>query len=80
MKYKVLSSKAFEDFVRTEVEYTLEDGTKVVTLIPHFRPASAAEVEQGIINRAPEETNKAAATKGCVQIAAQVEVGVDKAI
>ena len=76
MAYKmtVTAVRKSEDTIFTDVTFTFGPDVVAVT-IPHFRPATEAEVITGIKNRAASEKARLAAMKVCDTIAAAIAIG-----
>lgn len=75
MTYKILSATADGDLLITVVEYDL-GGELVQVSVPHFQPASKADVAQGIANRAVSEARKRDEAARVLQIAGEIQADI----
>lgn len=74
MKYTILSVKATEEHVFTEVRFDFADGKSVTETFPHFRPTSVSDVILGIENRFVSEELKKDAATVCADVASQIKL------
>lgn len=78
MTYKILSVEASDETVTTTVCYTLADGKTITVDIPHFSPASDADVIEGIQNREVTEQRRADATVNASKVAESLKASLSK--
>jgi len=71
--YRILSSEVKGETLNTEVEFTLSDGTIIVSTVAHFMPESAEVVTQNIENREASEQIKHDASKRNLQIKQELD-------
>ena len=73
MTYTILSTTVENEILKTNVQFTLNDGTIITTDIPHFTPATASEVLDNIDNRELTEQNKYDAEQNNLLIKEQID-------
>ena len=79
MKYKIISTRQFDENIFTEVEYNF-DGKLLVVEISHFAPKSVQEVEDNIKNRAASELAKMQISEHISNIITDIPIDIETPI